>query len=98
MESTECFPHAVRPILAETVVVGMNICCTDDAHMIGMCDVAQLVRNNEHSLPVVEGCVKRFRVPAGATGATNACSGKSSGATNEDKCTLHCHGQSIRLQ
>ena len=36
--------------------------CTDDAHMIGMCDVAQVVRNNEHSLPVVEGCVKRFRV------------------------------------
>ena len=62
MECTECFPHAVRPILAEAVVVGVNICCTDDAHMIGMCDVAQLVRNNKHSLPVVEGCVKRFRV------------------------------------
>ena len=39
-----------------------QICCTDDAHMIGMCDVAQLVRNDRHSLPVVEGCVKRFRV------------------------------------
>jgi hypothetical protein len=52
----------VRPILAEAVVVGVNICCTDDAHMIGMCDVAHLVRNNKHSLPVVEGCVKRFRV------------------------------------
>ena len=62
MECTECFPHAVRPILAEAVVVGVNICCTDDAHMIGMCDVAHLVRNNKHSLPVVEGCVKRFRV------------------------------------
>ncbi len=62
MECTECFPHAVRPILAEVVVVGVNICCTDDAHMIGMCDVAQLVRNDRHSLSVVEGCVKRFRV------------------------------------
>ena len=62
MECTECFPHAVRPILAEAVVVGVNICCTDDTHMIGMCDVAQLVRNNKHSLPVVEGCVNRFRV------------------------------------
>jgi hypothetical protein len=51
----------VRPILAEAVVVGVNICCADDAHMIGMCDVAQLVRNNEHSLPVVASCVKRFR-------------------------------------
>jgi hypothetical protein len=30
--------------------------------MIGMCDVAQLVRNNIHSLPVVEGCVKWFCV------------------------------------
>jgi hypothetical protein len=39
-----------------------QICCTDDAYMIGMCDVAQLVRNDRHSLSVVEGCVKRFRV------------------------------------
>ncbi len=62
MECTECFPHAVRPILAEAVVVDVNICCTDDAHMIGMCNVAQLVRNNKHSLPVVEGCVKWFCV------------------------------------
>ena len=60
MECTECFPHAVRPILAEAVVVGVNICCTDDAHMIGMCGIAQLVRNDRHSLPVVEGCVQRF--------------------------------------
>jgi hypothetical protein len=62
VECTERFPHAVRPILAEAVVVGVNICCTDDAHMIGMCDVAQLVRNDRHSLSVVEGCVKRLRV------------------------------------
>ena len=60
MECTECFPHAVRPILAEAVVVGVNICCTDDAHMIGMCGIAQLVRNDRHSFPVVEGCVQRF--------------------------------------
>ena len=60
VECTECFPHAVRPILAEAVVVGVNICCTDDAHMIGMCGIAQLVRNDRHSLPVVEGCVQRF--------------------------------------
>jgi hypothetical protein len=48
-------------MLAEAVVVGVNICCADDAHMIGMCDIAQVVRNNKHSLPVVASCVKRFR-------------------------------------
>ena len=48
--------HACRP-----VVVGVNICCADDAHMIGMCDVAQVVRNNKHTLSVVASCVRRFR-------------------------------------
>ena len=61
VECTECFPHAVRPILAEAVVVGVNICCADDAHMIGMCDVAQVVTNNKHALSVVASRVRRFR-------------------------------------
>ena len=61
VECTECFPHAVRPMLAEAVVVGVNICCADDAHMIGMCDVAQVVTNNKHALSVVASRVKRFR-------------------------------------
>lgn len=61
VECTKCFPHAVRPMLAEAIVVGVNICCADDAHMIGMCDVAQVVRNNKHTLSVVASCVRRFR-------------------------------------
>ena len=48
-------------MLAEAVVVGVNICCADDAHMIGMCDVAQVVTNNKHALSVVASRVKRFR-------------------------------------
>ena len=61
VECTECFPHAVSPILAESVVVGVNICCADDAHMIGMCDVAHILRNHKHSLSVVASSVRRFR-------------------------------------
>jgi hypothetical protein len=60
VECTECFPHAVRPMLAEAVAVVVKICCADDAHMIGMCDVAQVVRNNKHTLSVVASCVRQF--------------------------------------
>ena len=34
---------------------------THTMHMIGMCEVAEVVRHNKHSLLVVESCFKRFR-------------------------------------
>lgn len=67
-ESTVRFPHAVRPMLAEAVVVSVHVCCADDADMIGMSKHAQVVRNNKHSLPVVASCVSCFRAAARCLG------------------------------
>lgn len=61
VECTECFPHGVSPILAESVVVGVSMCCADDAHMIAMCDAAHILRNHKHSLSVVASRVRRLR-------------------------------------